>query len=293
MREMLKRVSMDDLFGGLAESADTLAGSQMLPLAEIAPDPEQPRKSWPPESLEELAASIREQGILQPVLVRAVERNRYVLIAGERRWRAARMAGLAHIPAVVKDVHGPVMRVMSLMENLQREDLRDEEMAAALYDLKKLRRATWEEVARWVGLSEPRVKALAMLHREPPEIQALMAEGLSEKHASLTRVLKDGRRLQLLREALRRGLSTAQTREAVDLLRADPELSVAAALCTLLGAEEGNGSAARRPLERIQRTMRWIEKFNDEDADPEFMEALAALERQVRQLRRRLAGAVS
>jgi ParB family chromosome partitioning protein len=165
-----KKVSMDLLFGGLAETTDRLSSGTVLPLAHIAPDPEQPRKTFPPEGIEELAASIREQGVLQPLIVRPQGRDHYVLIAGERRWRAAQMAGLDSVPVVVKDVDGATTRVLSLVENLQREDLRDDEKASALLELKRLRQGTWEDVARWVGLSVPRVKALAQLVKEPAEV---------------------------------------------------------------------------------------------------------------------------
>ncbi len=295
MPETRTRVRMEDLFGGLAETTESLAASTWIPLAHIEADPEQPRRFWNDDTLLELAASIREQGILQPVIVRPTGRNRYMLVAGERRWRAAGMAGLERIPAVVKDVDSSSTRVMSLVENLQREDLRDEEKAAALQELKRLRKATWEEVGRWVGLSEPRVKALAQLNREPPEVQALMASGgLTEKHLSLTRTLKDERRLSLLREVARRGLSTQQTREAVELLRADDALSVAAALRTVRGLD-GEGSPSRWGAERVYRYVRWFERFPDacdEAETPEMVEALAALEKQVRALRRRIAEAV-
>ncbi|MBM3460703.1 MAG: ParB/RepB/Spo0J family partition protein [Armatimonadetes bacterium] len=284
-----KRVSMDELFGGLVESSGQLGGTTMLPVSQIEADPEQPRKTFTNETLRELADSLREQGMLQPVLVRPVGRDRYLLIAGERRWRAAQLAELVEIPVMVKDVDAPTTRVMSLVENLQREDLRDEEKAQALHELKRLRKTTWEEIARLVGLSEARVKALAMLNREPAEVQALMSSGITEKHLSLTRVLKDERRLSLLREVARRGLSTQQTREASDLLRADESLAVASALRHLLGGEaSGNG---RAKSDRVLSYVRYFERLSDsdlEDVNEDFLEALAALEKQVRTLRRRL-----
>lgn len=286
----MPKMTLDALFGDLIATSEKLATTTLIPLSQIEPDPEQPRRTWLEEPLRELAASIREQGLLQPVLVRPVGRDRYMLIAGERRWRAAGMAELSHVPAVVKDVDTATVRIMALVENLQREDLRDEERAAALQELKRLRRATWEEVGRWVGLSEPRVKALAQLTKEPAEIQALLGDSVSEKHLSLTRPLKDARRLTLLREVARRGLTTIQTRQIVDLLREDESLSVMAALQQVVPSAV---PPKRSPAERVYGYVRWLERFDDvsvEAAEPDLVEALATLEKQVRALRRRLGG---
>jgi ParB family transcriptional regulator, chromosome partitioning protein len=289
-RAARKKVSMDELFGGLSESSGRLGGTTMLPLSQIEADPEQPRRIFDEASLQDLANSMREQGLLQPVLVRPVGRDRYVLIAGERRWRAAQMVGLDEIPVMVKDVDITKTRIMSLVENLQRADLREDEKAHALIDLKRLHKTTWDEIAKQVGLSETRVKALAMLNKEPAEVQALMSDGLTEKHLSLTRTL-DERRLPLLREVARRGLSTQQTREVSDMLRADESLSVSSALRQMLG-EAASGSG-RSKTDRVLTYVRYFERLAEADideTDEAFMEALTTLEKQIRALRRRLHG---
>jgi len=172
-----------------ADATSVEAGDQPrledLPVASIVPNPHQPRVHFDEESLSELAASIREIGVLQPVLVRSgAEDGTYELIAGERRWRAARRAGLAVIPAIVRttDDLGSVER--ALVENLHRQDLTPLEEASAYQQLVEDFSLTHEQVASRVGKSRSAVTNTLRLLSLPPAIQALLADGrLSAGHA--------------------------------------------------------------------------------------------------------------
>ncbi len=172
-----------------ADATSVEAGDQPrledLPVASIVPNPHQPRVHFDEESLAELAASVREIGVLQPVLVRpGAEDGTYELVAGERRWRAARRAGLAVIPAIVRmtDDLGSVER--ALVENLHRQDLTALEEASAYQQLVEDFSLTHEQVASRVGKSRSAVTNTLRLLSLPPAIQALLADGrLSAGHA--------------------------------------------------------------------------------------------------------------
>jgi ParB family transcriptional regulator, chromosome partitioning protein len=155
-----------------------------IPVASIVPNPHQPRVHFDEESLSELAASIREIGVLQPVLVRGTGDGTYELIAGERRWRAARRAGLAVIPAVVRTTDDIGSVEQALIENLHRQDLTPLEEAAAYQQLIEDFSLTHEQVAARVGKSRSSVTNTLRLMSLPPSIQALLADGrLSAGHA--------------------------------------------------------------------------------------------------------------
>jgi ParB family transcriptional regulator, chromosome partitioning protein len=155
-----------------------------VPVADIAPNPHQPRVHFEEESLTELAASIREIGVLQPVLVRPLADGTFELIAGERRWRAARRAGLAVIPAIVRTTDDQGSMERALIENLHRQDLTPLEEAAAYQQLIEDFQLTHEQVAGRVGKSRSAVTNTLRLLSLPPSIQALLADGrLSAGHA--------------------------------------------------------------------------------------------------------------
>src|SRR4051812_43048701 len=157
---------------------------QDLPVVAIEPNPNQPRVHFDEESLADLAASIRELGVLQPVLVRAAESGRYRLIAGERRWRAARRAGLDTIPAIVRDTDELGSIEQALVENLHRQDLTGLEEAAAYQQLIEDFDLTHDEVATRVGKSRVSVTNTLRLLQLPPTIQHLVADGrLTAGHA--------------------------------------------------------------------------------------------------------------
>jgi len=159
-----------------------------IPIEAIEPNPNQPRKRFSAESLEELASSIRAHGLLQPIIVTPTARfgvpDRYQLVAGERRWRAAQLAGLETIPALVQETRKDESLELALIENLQREDLNPMEAAAAFQQLSQEFGLKHEEIAQRTGKDRATITNLMRLLRLPPEVQQLLAEGkLSVGHA--------------------------------------------------------------------------------------------------------------
>ncbi len=172
---------------------------------EITPDPQQPRRFFSEEGLEALANSLRRFGVLQPVVLRPAEGGGYILIAGERRWRAAQMAGLGTLPAVVRDVHPTEddAYLESLTENLQRLDLNPMEKARALQRVKDRLNWTHEEIGRELGMSRVAVTNTMRLLALPESVQDFLEGGdLSEGHIRPLVALEDeGQQLALAREA--------------------------------------------------------------------------------------------
>lgn len=166
-------------------SRDEGAGGRLqdLPVESLGPNPQQPRKAFAPEALDELAASIRATGVLQPILVRP-RGDRFEILAGERRWRAARQAGLSHVPAVVREASDAQALELALVENLQREDLNPMEAAAAFQRLLAEFGWTQEELAGRIGKDRSSVANALRLLRLPAVIQEdLRAGRLSMGHA--------------------------------------------------------------------------------------------------------------
>ncbi|HEV3398604.1 MAG TPA: ParB/RepB/Spo0J family partition protein, partial [Actinomycetes bacterium] len=157
---------------------------QELPVGAISPNPRQPRTQFDEETLAALTASVRELGVLQPVLVRATGSGIYELIAGERRWRAAKRAGLALIPAVVRTVDDTTSLEQALVENVQREDLNPLDEAAAYQQLLEDFHLTYDELAARVGKSRAAISNTLRLFQLPPTVQRMVAEGrLTAGHA--------------------------------------------------------------------------------------------------------------
>ncbi|WP_327088584.1 ParB/RepB/Spo0J family partition protein [Nonomuraea sp. NBC_01738] len=155
-----------------------------VPLTSIVPNPRQPREVFDDERLEELSASIKEVGLLQPIVVRPVGGGNYELIMGERRWRASRMAGLEHVPAIVRNTQDDDLLRDALIENLQREQLNALEEAAAYQQLLDDFRATHEQLAQKVGRSRSHITNTLRLLNLPPEVQLKVAAGtISAGHA--------------------------------------------------------------------------------------------------------------
>jgi ParB family transcriptional regulator, chromosome partitioning protein len=196
--------------------------TQDLPIASITRNPYQPRRAVEVEALQELAASIAEHGVLQPILVTETA-DGYRLIAGERRLRAAEMAGLERIPALVRSVEESQQLAFALIENLQRTDLNPIEEARAFRQLIDDFGLTQEEVARRVGRSRPAVtNTLRLLDLAPGVLAALEAGTLSEGHGRALAGLPDhARQEEVARIVLGRGLSVRQTEELVRRLRED------------------------------------------------------------------------
>jgi ParB family chromosome partitioning protein len=148
-----------------------------VPVEWIRPGKYQPRKTMDDEPLQELAASIRAQGVMQPIVLRSVGENRYEIIAGERRWRATQLAGLAKIPAVIREVNDEAAVAMSLIENIQREDLNPMEEALALQRLIEEFDLTHQQVADAVGKSRTAVTNILRLINLSPEVAQMLAHG--------------------------------------------------------------------------------------------------------------------
>ena len=155
-----------------------------IKITQIEPNKSQPRTLFDEEKIEELADSIREYGLLQPIVVKLNKNGFYTIIAGERRWRASRLAGLKEIPAIIKDVTEQTEKEITLIENIQREDLNAIEEAQGIKELIDVYELTQEEVAKKLGRSRPAVANILRLLNLPKEIQELVKEEkLSQGHA--------------------------------------------------------------------------------------------------------------
>jgi ParB family chromosome partitioning protein len=204
---------LDALLGGDEAPRDTLA---TLPVARIRPGRYQPRTRMDQEALAELASSIQSQGLMQPVLVRPVDRERYELIAGERRWRAAQMAGLQEIPALVREVADESALAMSLIENIQRENLNPMEEAAGLQRLVDEFRMTHEQAADAVGRSRSATTNLLRLLRLAKPVQGMVMEGVLEMgHARALLSLDGARQIEAANRIAARGLSVREAEAMV------------------------------------------------------------------------------
>jgi ParB family chromosome partitioning protein len=195
--------------------------SSQVPTGLLEPNPYQPRTVVEPSRLEQLAASIRESGMVQPILVRRVG-DRYQIIAGERRWRAAQQLGLERVPVSVREVPDDRLLELALVENIQREELSPLEEAQAFQRLQDEFQLTQEEVARKVGRDRTTVTNTLRLLRLPREIRELLAAGrLDAGHGRALLALERGEeQVALAREVARKGLSVREVERRVALLRA-------------------------------------------------------------------------
>ena len=177
---------LESLFEDVSPSFETDNKVETLPLREIEPDPGQPRKTFDDEALGELAASIAEHGLLQPIAVRPRPMGGYSIVAGERRWRASRMAGLTEVPVIVKDVTDEQAMELALVENLQREDLDPVEEAAGIRELMTRCDLTQEQAARKLGKSRSALANSLRLLNLPENVLELLKSGfLNMGHAKV------------------------------------------------------------------------------------------------------------
>ena len=168
---------LESLFEDTAPSFESDNRIETLPLREIEPDPGQPRKTFDDETLAELSASIAEHGLLQPIAVRPKPSGGYLIVAGERRWRASRMAGLTEVPVIVKDVTDEQAMELALVENLQREDLDPVEEAAGIRELMTRCDLTQEQAARKLGKSRSALANSLRLLSLPETVLELLKSG--------------------------------------------------------------------------------------------------------------------
>jgi ParB family chromosome partitioning protein len=202
-------------------------GIIQVPVSAISPNPLQPRTRLDPDALAELSASIQEHGLIQPLIVTQQGPERYQLIAGERRWQAARLAGLATVPAIVKEATPQHGLELALVENIQRADLNALEEAQAFQQLVEEFGLTQEQVAGRVGKSRVAVTNTLRLLRLPAEVQQTLADGtISEGHArALLSLPTREAQLAALRLLVKRALSVRQTEELVRRLLAEAPLA--------------------------------------------------------------------
>lgn len=200
------------------------AGSVQLPISQVEPGLNQPRKRFDEESLADLADSIREHGIIQPLTVRKLASGYYQIIAGERRWRAARLAGLQEVPVIVMEADDRKAAELAMIENLQREDLNPMEEAAGFQSLMETYHMTQEEAASRVGKSRSAVaNALRLLSLTPP-VAKLVEEGkLSAGHARALLPLSPALQEKAASAILAGGLSVRQTEALAKRLAAEPK----------------------------------------------------------------------
>ena len=224
---------LESLFEDAAPSFESDTRIETLPLREIEPDPGQPRKTFDDETLAELSASIAEHGLLQPIAVRPKPSGGYLIVAGERRWRASRMAGLTKVPVIVKDVTDEQAMELALVENLQREDLDPVEEAVGIRELMTRCDLTQEQAARKLGKSRSALANSLRLLSLPETVLELLKSGfITIGHAKV--VL---------------GLPTPELQEEAAQMIADNQLNVrqAEALCKKLAKPAKEPVAAPLP----------------------------------------------
>lgn len=215
----------------LKEAAGADAPVQRLPVTSIEPNPFQPRHFFEPEALEELAESIRVQGVIQPVTVRPLGGDRYQLIAGERRWQASQKAGLTDIPAYVRQATDQQMLEIAIIENIQRQDLNAMEVARSLAQLMTECKLSQEELAERVGKKRSTVANYLRLLKLPPDVaQALDKDVISMGHArALLGLELAEQQLFVYGQVVKRGLSVRETEALVqDMQKTRPAKAPAA-----------------------------------------------------------------
>jgi ParB family transcriptional regulator, chromosome partitioning protein len=197
---------------------------RLLETSRIQPGKYQPRQTMDPEHLQELAASIKTQGVIQPIVVRAIAAQRFEIIAGERRWRAAQLAGLSEIPAVVREVNDQSAVKMALVENIQREELAPLEEAQALQRLIVEFKLTHQQAADEIGRSRAAVSNLLRLLELPEPIKQLLAEHkLDMGHARALLTLDTKLALGLARQAAEHGWTVRQLEDAARKAQGAPK----------------------------------------------------------------------
>ena len=212
---------LDSLFPGAEEWGTSI---QEIPVGELDPNPDQPRQSFDQESIGQLADSIRDQGVLQPLLVVPASGGRYRIIAGERRYRASRIAGLETVPCIVKDIDVIRQMEIALIENLQREDLNPMEAARGIQALMKQCGYTQEKVSARLGKSRPAVANLLRLLSLPEEVTEMVRDGLiSAGHARVLAGIRDPEeQIRLAHRAADEGMSVRRLEQLAAAAKEKP-----------------------------------------------------------------------
>ena len=212
---------LDSLFPGAEEWGTSI---QEIPVGELDPNPDQPRQSFDQESIGQLADSIRDQGVLQPLLVVPASGGRYRIIAGERRYRASRLAGLETVPCIVKDIDVIRQMEIALIENLQREDLNPMEAARGIQALMKQCGYTQEKVSTRLGKSRPAVANLLRLLSLPEEVTEMVRDGLiSAGHARVLAGIRSAEeQIRLAKRAADEGMSVRRLEQLAAAAKEKP-----------------------------------------------------------------------
>jgi ParB family chromosome partitioning protein len=232
-------------------------GVSVILLEDIIPNANQPRKNFDPVTLEELANTIKRNGVLQPIIVEQAENGKFIIIAGERRMRAARIAGLAEIPAIIKKFSPEESFLVSILENLQRENLNPIEEAAAFKQMMEITGLNQESVAAKVGKNRATVANSLRLLKLAPEMQeAIITGAITPGHArALLSVENASKRLELFRKMISDSLSVREAEKlAGETLGADYALRKK-------GAEKAGGGNAERDPELISIEEQFIKVF--------------------------------
>ena len=244
-----------------------------IPLSQLEPDPDQPRRHFDEAQLEALAESIRQHGLLQPLVV-TEQGGAYRIVAGERRWRAARIAGLTELPVQVVALSPGQKLEVALVENLQREDLNPMEQAGGYRRLIEEFSLTQEEVGRRVGKSRPAVANALRLLQLPPSIQQRVTDGrLSEGHARTLIGLPEPQALQLAGEVAEKGLSVRQLERMVKAAQEGPQERIPLPAPRAMHAEQLAGVLSTRLGRKVKLSAGpkkghlEIEFYDNEDLD--------------------------
>lgn len=224
-----------------------------IPIDRLIPNPNQPRKTFYEETITELAESIREQGLLSPIIVRP-DGNKYQIIAGERRYKAAQQAGLKEVPALIKKVSDGEARIISLIENIQREDLNDIDRASALRELKVNLGLPWEKLGQKLGLTKSRILDLVGLLDLPEEVKEdIRQKKLTEKHGRALRQLLD--EAEVLRDVFQfmkvKKLSGDESLGLVRLVKSQPRLTIEESYDLLKRGKTTKLIVERHPIDLI------------------------------------------
>ena len=217
---------LDAIFGGGAIDISSRPMSEMaeIRIADTMPNPSQPRKEFDEEALAELADSIRQLGVIQPVTVKRTDDGKYIIISGERRWRAARRAGLETLPAYIREVDDQNLHAMALVENIQRQDLNAIEIALGLQRLVDECGLTQDALSEKVGKKRSTISNYMRLLKLPDEVQLALKEGvISMGHAKAIAGAPEDMQVRLLKRCVKKALSVRQAEELARAMAARQE----------------------------------------------------------------------
>ncbi len=215
---------LDALLGDISVAEEKKQHLQSLPIESMQRGKYQPRKDLNPEKLQELADSIKAQGVIQPIIVRKISFEKYEIVAGERRWRASQLAGLTQIPVVVKEIDDRTAMAMALIENIQREDLNPLEEAEALKRLLDEFEMTHQLIAEAIGKSRTTVTNLLRLMDLHPDVKKLLLSNhLEMGHARALLSLEGSKQVSLANKVIKEGLTVRATERLVKESHADPK----------------------------------------------------------------------